>query len=103
MIRASPGSALCVSRGRCDDAGVARRVALALVLLAVAVTWGKVAFVFRDAGRAAQTTRPTAVVWGNRVYSDVDAIRGWLRDHHVRYTIWAKNHPLALAILEQRP
>ena len=42
---------------------------------------------------------PTALVWGDRVFSSPRSIAGWLSPHGESYKGWAPLHPQAVAIL----
>jgi hypothetical protein len=45
---------------------------------------------------------PTAVVWGNRVFSDRPALTRWLHYRGVAYTHWAQLHAAASRVLADR-
>jgi hypothetical protein len=78
---------------------------LVAVAVAAAATWLEVAKTMHDADPvpAATVPRITGVVWSNRVFVDAATFRRWLAARDVSYTVWARNHPGALARLAQRP
>jgi hypothetical protein len=79
-------------------------VLVAAVLAAVA-TWFEVAKTMRDPDPVAvpKLPRVTGIVWSNRVFVDAATFRRWLAAHDASYTVWARNHPGALALLARRP
>jgi hypothetical protein len=85
-----------------------RRTLAAVLLLAVGVaavtTWLQVAKTMRDADPVPvpKVPRVTGVVWSNRVFVDAASLRRWLIARNKSYTVWARNHPRALALLARR-
>jgi hypothetical protein len=47
-----------------------------------------------------QTTKPTAVAWGDRVFAERSGLAQWLKDHGLRYSGWARRHPAAATIVD---
>lgn len=91
-----------------SPARLPRKTLAAVLLLAVAVaaatTWLKVARTMRDADPVPvpKVPRVTGVVWSNRVFVDAASLRRWLNARDKSYTVWARNHPRALALLARR-
>jgi hypothetical protein len=79
-------------------------VLLVATAFAAAATWLKVARTMRDADpvTAAKLPRVNGIVWSNRVFVDTATFRRWLAAHDESYTVWARNHPRALALLARR-
>jgi hypothetical protein len=77
-----------------------------LVLLGLAALVGSCFLVGREIADAkpARSTfiPPTAVVWGNRVFSARPALAAWLHYRGVAYTHWAGLHPAASRVLAGR-
>jgi hypothetical protein len=46
--------------------------------------------------------RPTAIVWGDRVFSSKAAFSAWLRSYGVSYESWARKHPDGLRTLDPK-
>jgi hypothetical protein len=42
---------------------------------------------------------PTAVVWGNLVFSSRPPLAAWLHRRGVAYSVWAERHPRASQVL----
>jgi hypothetical protein len=42
---------------------------------------------------------PTAVVWGDRVFSSQPPLAVWLHRRGVAYSVWAERHPPASQVL----
>lgn len=72
-------------------------------IAAVGVVWGKVALEIKDASPPSTRSRPTAIVWDDRVFSSSAQLRRWLRSRGQTYTGWARTHPASAAVLEHRP
>jgi hypothetical protein len=78
-------------------------LAAVVAVAVVAVVWVQVALVLdKPLRQSASTLQPTAVVWGNRVFSDVRSLRRWLMSRGESYSAWSRTHPQARAILEHR-
>jgi hypothetical protein len=77
---------------------------LAAAIVAATLTWLQVAKTMRDANPVPPATFPrvNGIVWSNRVFIDAATFRRWLAAHDVSYTVWARNHPGALALLARR-
>jgi hypothetical protein len=75
--------------------------ALAAVAAAAFSAWVFVAHVLRSGEPVGSTSlRPTAVVWGNRVFTDRSSIEAWLRVRGVAYPVWAKRNPSLAATID---
>jgi hypothetical protein len=70
---------------------------------AVGAVWGKVALEIKNAAPIPDATRPTAIVWDDRVFSSPAQLGSWLRSRGETYTGWAHSHPASAAVLEHRP
>jgi hypothetical protein len=46
--------------------------------------------------------RPTAIVWGDRVFSSKSAFASWLRSTGVSYGEWARKHPDGLRTIDPK-
>lgn len=51
---------------------------------------------------AATGPRPSAIVWGNGVFSSRATLADWLKSRGASYNRWARRHPDARAVLEHR-
>lgn len=78
----------------------------ALVVLGLAALVGACFLVGREIADAkpvrAAFIPPTAVVWGNRVFSGRRPLTVWLHYRGVAYTLWAERHPAASRVLAGR-
>ena len=73
--------------------GSKRLLVVALVAVA-AVPWVFVVRTLKDAKPpAVRSTRPTSVVWDNRVFGSQHALATWLRSRGASYKKWAAAHP----------
>jgi hypothetical protein len=69
-------------------------------LTALGWTWSRVADTLQHAHPPAQNgAHPTAIVWGDRVFSDRAALARWLAERDHSYREWKRLHPAAAAIL----
>jgi hypothetical protein len=83
---------------------------LALVLVfPAAVTsagavWLKVATTLRAPDPVSIPKRPqvAAVMWSNRVFVDRAELERWIDVRDRSYTVWAREHPAAAAVLDGR-
>jgi hypothetical protein len=83
-----------------------RLLSLLLVLgaiLLLVLTWAKVVQTISSAKPPPPAARPTAIVWGDRVFQDPTSLRRWLRSRGNTYRSWRARHPNQAAILEHRP
>jgi hypothetical protein len=78
-------------------------IGLVFVVGAVVVTWGMVVRTLREVRPVSSPGRPSAVVWGDRVFQSPAELRGWLRSRGGSYESWGHTHPTAWATLEHRP
>jgi hypothetical protein len=44
---------------------------------------------------------PVAVAWGDRVFTNRETMRIWLRGHGISYELWASRHRRAQALLHK--
>lgn len=72
-------------------------------VVAVAISWAKVAQTIAGAKPAVAPGRPTSIVWANRVFDSSAQLRRWLRSRGSSYVAWEQRYPSAAAILERRP
>jgi hypothetical protein len=79
---------------------VAQRVAVLLAAAALATAWWLVVAQLRDAAPVSSPARPSAIVWGDRVFTSKGALASWLRAHGVDYGRWSSTHPAALRIVD---
>jgi len=75
--------------------GLRRRCIVLGVLLIAAAPWSAVA-------RADIGDRPTAIVWGDNVFSSRADLAAWLASRGATYGRWARLHPEGRAIVEHR-
>lgn len=82
-----------------------RSWSLALVLVGLAAlvgSWTLVVRTLREARPIPSSIRPSAIVWGDRTFADVQSFRRWLRERGASYERWARLHPDKAAVLEHR-
>jgi hypothetical protein len=75
---------------------------LLLILAAIAAIGVPMYFVVRtiaDARPVVSFVPPTAVVWGDRVFSSRPPLAVWLHRRGVAYAVWAERHPRASQVL----
>jgi hypothetical protein len=75
----------------------------AAALVAVGISWAKVAQTIADARPTVAPGRPSAIVWANRVFASSGQLRRWLRSRGASYGAWEARYPAAAAVLERRP
>jgi hypothetical protein len=75
--------------------GLRRRCIVLGVLLLVTAPWSGVA-------RADSGDQPTAIVWGDNVFSSRADLAAWLASRGATYGRWARLHPEGRAIVEHR-
>lgn len=78
-------------------------IGLLFVVGAVVVTWGIVVRTLREVRPVTSPGRPSAVVWGDRVFQSPGELGRWLRSRGGSYEAWSHTHPKARATLEHRP
>jgi hypothetical protein len=79
---------------------LAAAVASALLIL----VWARVvSTVIVDIKRPPLTGRPTAIVWHGRVFLSQGQVEAAFRARGLQYSVWARQHPAAVAILTGRP
>lgn len=76
--------------------GLRRRCIVLGVLLIATAPWSGVA-------RADSGDQPTAIVWGDNVFSSRADLAAWLASRGATYGRWARLHPEGRAIVEHRP
>jgi hypothetical protein len=76
---------------------------VAAAVVAVVISWAKVAQTIAGAKPAVEPGRPTSIVWANRVFDSSAQLRRWLRSRGSSYVSWERRYPSAAAILERRP
>lgn len=79
-------------------------LAFALAIVAVvAFVWIRVALTLT---KTVEPTRPigtpSALGWGERVFTSKAELRRYLAARHIPYAAWAREHPSAIAVLEHR-
>jgi hypothetical protein len=78
-------------------------ITVIFVVGAAVVTWGMVVRTLREVRPVSTPGRPSAVVWGDRVFQSPAELRGWLRSRGGSYESWRLTHPKARATLEHLP
>lgn len=73
-----------------------------VVTAAVGLTWAKVVQTLENAKPAPPRVRPTAIIWGDRVFGSQHELTVWLRSRGAAYRVWSLNHPGAAAVVEHR-
>lgn len=90
----------CPSEG--FNIGVVVR-AFAVLVLAPAFAFGAAAgAVGIVGGVSTPVAKPTSLVWNARVFTSRADLAGWLRGRGVTYETWAKRHPAAARVLDDR-
>jgi hypothetical protein len=83
-----------------------RPLALLMVVASVAtvgVVWAQVVITMRDAHPVPVTVRPSAIVWGGKVFESRQKLSTWLKSVGANYADWSRAHPGARALLEKLP
>jgi hypothetical protein len=83
-----------------------RPLALLMVVASVAtvgVVWAQVVITMRDAHPVPVTVRPSAIVWGGKVFGSRAKLSSWLSSMGANYADWSRTHPGAQALLEKLP
>jgi hypothetical protein len=81
--------------------GFPRPLLWLLVIAVVAVPWVAVVRQIRNARPAAvPRTLPTALIWGDRVFTSRAALEFWLRSRGASYSTWAHLHGDATKVFE---
>jgi hypothetical protein len=78
---------------------VRHRFAVAIGAAVVAVPWGFAFQKLLTPRPVASSDAPSAIVWGDRVFSGQRALKGWLTARGVSYHNWVREHPAALAVV----
>jgi hypothetical protein len=81
--------------------GTLQLLAVAVASIVVAVPWVRVAHTLNKPAAIPSTARPTAFVWGDRVFWRTHPFAAWLRAHGRNYPAWARTHPAADALLRR--
>jgi hypothetical protein len=70
---------------------------------AVGLVWAEVVITIRNAEPVPATVRPSAIVWGEKVYETRAQLSSWLKSVGANYADWSRTHPAARAVLEKLP
>jgi len=69
-------------------------------IAAVAVAWADVVHTLQSARPAPSRTRPSAIVWGDRVFGSPSELRRWLRSRGASYADWASRHASTARVID---
>jgi hypothetical protein len=78
-------------------------VVVAIGIVAIGLSWAKVAQTFLDAKPSIAPVQPSAIVWSGRVFQSRAELTRWLHSRGATYVAWRQRYPTAAAVLEHRP